>query len=159
MISLRRILVPIDFGEHSQNALNYGAALADKFRAEVTLLHVVPEPPLVMPDAVMAVPVPGPQLDELRADAQAALDRLLKDPRLDGLAARTELGFGDPVEEILRVAAERTTDLIVIGTHGYTGLTHLLTGSTAEKVVRRAPCPVLTVHHPEHEFVTPDETE
>jgi nucleotide-binding universal stress UspA family protein len=151
--------VPTDFGEHSQNALNYGAALADKFRAELTVLHVVPEAPLVLPDTVLAVPPPAPPTDQLRADAQAALDRLTRDPRLDGLAVHTALAQGDPVEEVLRFAAERTIDLIVIGTHGYTGLTHLLTGSTAEKVVRRAPCPVLTVHHPEHEFVTPDEEE
>jgi nucleotide-binding universal stress UspA family protein len=159
VIDLRRILVPTDFGEHSRNALNYGAALADKFRAALTLLHVLPYDVLVPPDPMLAAPVPVPPPVGQEDDARAALDRLRADPKLDGLDVATEVVRGDPAEEIVRYARQREIDLIVLGTHGHTGLAHLLTGSTAERVVRRAPCPVLTVHHPEHEFVVPDEGE
>ena len=68
---------------------------------------------------------------------------------------QTEVGVRAPFTEIIRFAKDKDIDLIVMGTHGHTGLAHVLLGSVAEKVVRKAPCPVLTVRHPEHEFVHP----
>ena len=90
-----------------------------------------------------------------RAAARTALDRVVQDLRLPGVAIHPDVAEGIPAEEILRAARDKDVDLIVMGTHGRTGLAHVFMGSIAEKVVRRAPCPVLTVRHPEHEFVMP----
>jgi nucleotide-binding universal stress UspA family protein len=86
---------------------------------------------------------------------QDAFDRLIKDNRLERFQIHRDVREGTPFYEIVRYAKEQNIDLIIMGTHGHTGLTHMLLGSVTEKVVRKAPCPVLTVRHPEHEFVHP----
>jgi nucleotide-binding universal stress UspA family protein len=154
MIDLRRILVPTDFSKSSQNALTYGVAFAARFGAELYLLHVVQDLALFIPEAVMVPPV-VPPVEQFVSAARLALQRAVGDLDLSEVRITPEVAEGAPFEEIIRFARERDIDLIVMGTHGHTGLAHILMGSVAEKVVRRAPCPVLTVRHPEHEFVHP----
>ena len=155
MIDLHRILVPTDFGKSSENAVKYAAAFAEKFGAELCVLHVVQDLALFIPEAVLITPMLTPPIEQFKAAAQAALDKVVKDMNLTGLNVQTEIAEGVPFAEIIRAAREKNVDLIVMGTHGHTGLAHVLLGSVAEKVVRTAPCPVLTVRHPEHEFVHP----
>jgi nucleotide-binding universal stress UspA family protein len=155
MIDLHRILVPTDFSKHSQNALSYGAAFAEKFGATLYLLHVVKDLALFIPDAITVTPPISPPVDQLTAAVRGALDRLIADNQLGRLGARAEVREGSPFYEIIRFARDQNIDLIVMGTHGHSGLAHVLMGSVTEKVVRKAPCPVLTVRHPEHEFVHP----
>jgi universal stress protein A len=155
MIDLRRILVPTDFSEHSRHALSYGIALAEKFGAELHLLHVFQELSVYQPDAVTAGPPLVPPVGALAAAGRAALEKLMEDERLARVQVHAEVREGPPVEEIVDYAHEHAIDLIVIATHGRGWLAHLLMGSVAEKVVRKAPCPVMAVHLPEHEFVKP----
>lgn len=140
MLPIRKILVPTDFSEHSRAAFDLACALARDYGAELLVLHVYRPPQVYAPDGI-AVIVPEQPLD---LQAQLALVRPA-DPqvKVDHLLVE-----GDPVEEILRVAGDRRCDLIVMGTHGTTGLARLLMGSVAESVVRRAPCPVLTIRNP-----------
>lgn len=155
MIDLHRILVPTDFSKHSLYALTYAVALAERFDAELCLLHVVQDLAVLIPDMIAVGPPVAPTVADLTAGVQGAFDRLVAEHRLDRFRLRRELREGDPPAEIVRFASEAEVDLVVMATHGYSGLTHALLGSVAERVVRKAPCPVLTVRHPEHEFVRP----
>jgi nucleotide-binding universal stress UspA family protein len=154
VISLRRILVPTDFGEPSGKALLYARALGQAFGAALHVLHVV-EDPYIVGAAVHGYLAAVPDLrDRALADGQRRLEEALpaaeRGPSLEALVR-----MGNPCEEILRYARDKDAGLIVMGTHGRSGVAHLLLGSVAEKVVRSAPCPVLTVRHPEHDFVRP----
>ena len=155
MIDLRRILVPTDFSEHSRHALMYGLAFAEKFGAELFLLHVFQDLTIYQPDAVLVGPPVVPPIEELTAAARAALDKVIRDQRLEHVQVHAEVREGSPVEEIVQFAQDKAIDLIVVATHGRGWLAHVLLGSTAEKVVRKAPCPVMAVHLQEHEFVKP----
>lgn len=155
MIDLHRILVPTDFSKHSENALAYAAAFAEKFDAELFLLHVVQDLALFVPEALTAAPPVTPPVEQLTAAVREALDRLIDSNHLRRFTVHTEVREGSPFYEIVRFAKEQEIDLIIMGTHGRAGLVHVLLGSVAEKVVRKSPCPVLTVRHPEHEFVHP----
>jgi nucleotide-binding universal stress UspA family protein len=155
MIDLHRILVPTDFSKFSANALTYGAAFAEKFGAELYLLHVVQDLALFIPEAVLVVPPVLPPVEQFLSAARVALDRVIAGLNLPGVTVHPAVAEGTPFDEIIRFAREKDVDLIVMGTHGHTGLAHILMGSVAEKVVRKAPCPVLSVRHPEHEFVHP----
>jgi nucleotide-binding universal stress UspA family protein len=150
MIKLERILIPTDFSEYSKQASKYACELAGRFTAELHLLHVVQ--PIILsesggllpPDVVIGEEGPRKALEEL------------KEPGFDQ-AARVirEIRTGTPFVEIVRYARDNDIDLIVMGTHGRSGLIHALMGSVAEKVVRKAPCPVLTVRPEGHQFVMP----
>jgi nucleotide-binding universal stress UspA family protein len=153
MINLKRILVPTDFSEHSRNALRYGAAFADRFGAEIHLLHVFQDLALSQPEAVTVGPPIMAPIEQFMASAQASLERLIQENKLSGLTIHPEVRAGTPFEEIIQFAVDKDIDLIVMGTHGRGWLAHVLLGSVTEKVVRKAPCPVLTVRHHEHEFV------
>jgi nucleotide-binding universal stress UspA family protein len=155
MIELRRILVPTDFSKYSRAALTYAAAFADRFGAELCLLHVVQNLAPVLPDMLMVSPSALPTPEQYTPAVEAGFDRLVAEGGLAHLAVRRATREGTPFYEIIRFAREDATDLIVMGTHGHSGLAHVLLGSVTEKVVRKAPCPVLTVRHPEHEFVHP----
>jgi nucleotide-binding universal stress UspA family protein len=153
MINLKRILVPTDFSNYSQSALRYGAAFADKFGAELYLLHVFQDLAVSQPEAVtVGSPIVAP-LEQFMAAAQTSLERLIQASNLSGLQVHPEVRAGAPFDEIVQFATDKDIDLIVMGTHGRGWLAHVLLGSVTEKVVRKAPCPVLTVRHPEHEFV------
>src|SRR5437660_183779 len=148
MLTIRRILAPTDFSDAATPAVRYAAELADKFAAELVLLHVVQDLALVLPDAVMPTPLPAADLDQLTASAKAGLANSVTRLDLARLNPRTEVRFGSPAAEIDEAAKELAADLIVVSTHGRTGLAHLLLGSVAEKVIRYAPCPVLVVRPP-----------
>jgi universal stress protein A len=153
MIEIKRILVPTDFSEHSEKALRYGIALAEKFGAELYLLHICQDLAVYQPDAITVAPPVVPPVEELTAAARATLDRLIVEHHLENKTVHAEVIEGPPVEEIVDYAHDNKIDLIVIATHGRGWFAHLLLGSVAEKVVRKAPCPVMAVHLTEHEFL------
>jgi nucleotide-binding universal stress UspA family protein len=155
MIDLHRILVPTDFSKYSHHALTYAAAFAEKFGAELYLLHVVQDLAVFIPDMITVAPPVLPTVKQLTEAVYAAFDRLIEEQQLQQLDIHREVREGSPFYEIVRFASEENIDLIVLGTHGHTGLAHVLLGSVTEKVVRKSPCPVLTVRDPEHEFVHP----
>lgn len=157
MITLKRILVPTDFSETSDAALAYGRALARTFGASVDVVHVAENifTRAFAGEGYVAI-VPELQAD-LERSARDRLDQLLIDndePKLD--TKGVVLTSNATALEIVTYAKSRGIDLIVMGTHGRSGVAHVFMGSVAERVVRTAPCPVLTVRHPEHEFVLPD---
>jgi universal stress protein A len=148
MIAIRRILAPTDFSDSSTPAVRYAAELAQKFDAELTLLHVVQDLTLVVPDVMMPTPITTPALADMVEGARAGLATFIDTLGLRGLTPRTEVRMGAPAAEIVSAAADLKADLLCIGTHGRTGLAHFLLGSVAERIVRHAPCPVLTVRPP-----------
>jgi nucleotide-binding universal stress UspA family protein len=141
MLAIHTILHPTDFSERSQHAFGLACALTRDYGARLIVLHVAEAPPVVYGEGLVP-----PNPEELRVAAQRQLDQL-QVPHANVRAER-RLGQGDVVTEILRVAQEVNADLIVMGTHGRTGLGRLLMGSVAELVVRKAACPVLTVKTP-----------
>jgi nucleotide-binding universal stress UspA family protein len=145
MISIKRILAPVDFSPCSDKALAYAAELAEKFQAELICVYVVPDLTTAMPDAIMPVPIAAPDMDEILKSARQAVTKLMTDKNLSRLNPRGDVRVGHAAKEIVDAAKESKVDLIVIGTHGRGGLAHLLLGSVAEKVIRTAPCPTLTV--------------
>ncbi len=154
VITLRRILVPIDFSPHSEQALKYAVALAEKFEAQLFLVHAFQDLTIYQTEVVSGAPPIMPPVAQLTASARGDMDRLVEEKQLQRFNAQTQIVEGAPVEEIVDHAKEKDIDLIVMGTHGRGWLAHALMGSVAEKVVRKAPCPVLTVRLAEHEFVS-----
>jgi len=156
MISLKKVLVPVDFSDTSDVALRYGKALAGAFGASLHVIHVVQEP-YAQPWAVEAY---GFSMATLQEDwikeANTKLESVLTADDRRALKATATTILGHPVSEILRFATDERVELIVMGTHGRGPLGHMVMGSVAERVVRHAPCPVLTVHEAEREFVIPD---
>jgi nucleotide-binding universal stress UspA family protein len=151
MIKLQNILVPTDFSECSDAALRYGLELARAFNANLHVLHVVQDP-YTQPWAAEAFPA---AIGDLLTDWQKQSEKRLLEsiPVADRRRVKVSCSIASPYGEILRYAVNDKIDLIVMGTHGRGPLAHMLLGSVAEKVVRRAPCPVLTVRHPQHDFV------
>jgi universal stress protein A len=143
-LKLSRILVPLDFSGKSRQALDFAVPLAEEYEGKILLIHVV-EP------AYTAAPFPG-EMGGLAADSRIAveaskemLSALARELVPRELFGKTMVRIGPAYHEIIEAADELEADLIVIATHGYTGLKHVLLGSTAERVVRHAHCPVLTV--------------
>jgi nucleotide-binding universal stress UspA family protein len=155
MIKLDRILVPTDLSEFSKHAMRYGCEFANRFNAELHLLNIVQDVVAMVPEPGMAFPAPGEYLQELQQASTKALAELPDPTWLRGVNVVRHVRVGTPFLEIVRYAKETGIDLIVIGTHGRSGLAHVLLGSTAEKVVRKSPCPVLTVRPEGHDFVMP----
>lgn len=151
-ISLRRIMVPLDFSEPSKNALRYAVSFAKHFGAELVLVYVIE--PMVYPPDFSFGQVGIPNIEkELRERGQKELGRLIQADVAGQVVARSVIRTGKPFLEIINLARKEDVDLIIIATHGHTGVEHIIFGSTAEKVVRKAPCPVLVVRSPEHEFI------
>ena len=145
MISIRRILVPTDFSDCALPAVRYAAELADKFSAELILLHVVPDAVLALPDAVMPTPAPVADLHDLTESGKQGLANLIAAEKLEARRPRSEVRIGSPATEIVAAAKDLHADLVCVATHGRGGLARVILGSVAEMVVRQAPCPVLTV--------------
>jgi universal stress protein A len=149
-VTIRRILFATDFSEPARGAQQYAITMAETFSAELHALHVVPELILPATDSytVWALPEGG-----MKAQLDAAERQLQKE--IGSIAATHQVVVGFPIEEIMKYANDHEIDLIVVGTHGHTGLAHLLMGSVAEKLVRLSTCPVLTVHPKGHPFLVP----
>lgn len=157
MIQLNRILVPTDFSEFSRPALEYACAIAARFEAELHLLHVTADPAMIVPEAAaFSVESMQAQAEAQTKEAQKQLAELPGGGWDNGRPIIREVRTGAAFLEILDYAKTQNIDLIVIGTHGRSGLMHVLMGSVAEKVVRKSPCPVLTVKPEGHQFVTPE---
>ncbi|HZR78416.1 MAG TPA: universal stress protein [Chthoniobacterales bacterium] len=151
-INLKRILVPVDFSPLSKKAMLYAARLAQQFSAEINLLHVVePEIPPAFDGYMIAMPPMTNGSSAARSGQMKALVNATRNAGVARVSATVRCGIASI--DIVEAAKEFDVDLIVIATHGYTGWKHFAIGSTAERVVRAAPCPVLVVREKEHEFV------
>lgn len=145
MIQLNRILLPTDFSEYSKEASNFACEFVDRFGAELHLLHVLQDVSTAVPDMEMATSLWGDYMQELARSSELALADFLDSKWEQGKSIVRSVREGAPFVEVIRYARENDIDLIVMGTHGRSGLAHALLGSVAEKVVRKGPCPVLTV--------------
>lgn len=159
MIKMNNVLVATDFSDASEPALVYGREFARTFGATLHVLHVIENPMLWAGPEAAAVDFARLQA-ELEAGAQATLDRTVTDEDRAQLKAVTVVRTGrSAANEIAGYARAASIDMILMGTHGRGMVRHLLMGSVAEKVVRIAPCPVLTVRSHEHDFIQPDALE
>jgi nucleotide-binding universal stress UspA family protein len=158
MIAVKNILVPTDFSDFSRHALDYALTFAKTFGAKIILLHVTPEREL---DAIQQVSPyfdPGKLegfLEQRQLEDRKRLDEFIPSESKKGIEVETIHKVGNPFIEIIRTAKEKKVDLIVMTTHGRSGLSHTLFGSVAEKVVRKSTCPVLSIRPPEHKFAMP----
>lgn len=154
MIQINKILVATDFSDHSAIALKYAEEFAKAFQAEVLLCNVVEEAGMLS-----QIPPGGegyfpPNMDEIRqANAEKQCAEQLAETSIE--KHRVVVPIGNPFVEVVQLAESENVDLIIVGTHGRGAIAHMLLGSVAEKIVRKAPCPVLTVREGEHEFVMP----
>ena len=161
MIELKRILLPTDFSEQSLAAKGYACALAEQFGAELHLLNVVHDLASEVPEFGMGLAFPGfvenlpGRMEDLEREAIGRIAKVLDAAWEQGRRVVLATKRGTPFLEILRYAREHEIDLIVLGTHGRSGLAHALMGSVAERVVRKATCPVLTVRPSGHQFRMP----
>lgn len=149
-----RILFATDFSEDSEYALGYAQEIATRFSCEIVVLHVAqPLPPLILgePETALDAGTINQIVEEQRLLAVRELDKRVERLRQAGLRARSIVRIGAPFLEIAGAAKTEKADLIVLATHGRGGLAHVLLGSVAERVVRKAPCPVLTVRHPDRD--------
>jgi nucleotide-binding universal stress UspA family protein len=146
-MSTQHFLVPTDFSAYADQALDYAIALAGKLPARLTLLHVVHSVPLWV-EGDMGRALPDVYLRQLEAQAQQELEQRQQRLQAAGVQGTILLVHGMPFQRIIDLARDQQIDLIIMGTHGRTGLQHVLLGSVAEKVVRLAPCPVLIVRQP-----------
>ncbi len=153
MINIKNILCPIDYSVYSEMALKYAIEFAEKYQAKLYLIHVLDIRiyDIGDPDLYNVTMVDTETIDKLR-------ERLLKCVNEDTkgrISVEAIIIQGVPFAEIIKASRDYKIDLIVLGTHGRTGLSHAIMGSVAEKVVRKASCPVLTIRHPEHDFIMP----
>ncbi len=155
MIKPKKILFPTDFSETSQEAAKYAVSYAQEFGSKVYVLHIVNEKiiseGLNLPRLISVEDLEA----EMTKEAKKRLQLFLGEEEAEGIDFETVIKRGVPFLEIIRFAKENDIDLIVIGTHGRSGFEHIIFGSTAEKVVRKAPCPVLSVRPSQREFVMP----
>ncbi len=154
MIDLQRILLPTDFSDNAAEAQKYACEFADRFGSELHLLHVLEVHVDPTPQFGMGLALPS-HMEESTKAAENQLAALLPAAWASMHEVVRATMHGSPFVEIVRYARQQNIDLIVMGTHGRTGLAHVLTGSVAERVVRKAPCPVLTVRPEGHQFVMP----
>ena len=149
MIPLKRILLPTDFSNNAKSAQDYACELADQFGAQLHVLTVVQDAALILPETGMFLTLPLPSVQEIVDSAEKELQNVL-DP---AWASRHDVVLrvlvGTPFVEIVRYSQDQHIDMIVMGTHGRTGLNHVMLGSVAERVLRKSACPVLTVRSPE----------
>ena len=150
-LKLTSILVPTDFSAESKKALAYAVAFARQFDARLTLLYVIE--PVATPDFAKAFPLTM-ENDQISAQCKRELQHIVRDSGIEEeMVEKILVRYGRSYNEITDAARTLKSDLIIISTHGYTGLKHAFLGSTTERVVRHAKCPVLVVRPGEHEFV------
>ena len=152
MISLKKILCPIDHSDCSKEALKYAVSFAMKDEAKLYLLHIIDIRSFNESLDAMSIQIPDEEtLEQLRIKLLDCIpEEIREDMNVEAIVVQ-----GVPFAEIISTAREKEIDMIVIGSHGRTGISHMMLGSVSEKVVRKAPCPVLTVRQPGHEFVMP----
>lgn len=153
MKTFRRILLSTDFSETAACATEMAIMMAKTFNATLDVLHVMESEIPMISDGM--VYLPPNYFEELEKQAAEKLEDVIPREDRDKMAVTLALRSGSPFVEIIRYAREQKMDLIVMGTHGRGAVAHVLMGNVAEKVVRKANCPVLTVKHPQHEFVMP----
>jgi len=154
MVAFKKIVVTTDFSEYSLRAIDYGVEIAAKFESELTVAYVV-EPLLQAADLTWTT-VDFEEVNKAHSEmAERELKRIVEERIPRGIRCDTVLLVGKPFVEILKYAKNEKVDLLVMATHGRGAISHLLMGSTAEKVVRKASCPVLTVKNPKHVFAMP----
>lgn len=147
MKPFEKILIAIDFSENSEQAFEYALTLAKQFKSELTIMHVINEP--VDLRGFYVPHISFEQLEkEIEEGAQKMMEKFCQTKLADFGNYTTSIVSGIPYEEIIKKAADSNSSLIVLGTHGRTGLDHIIFGSTAERVVRSAACPVLTIRMP-----------
>lgn len=155
MAEIKKILYATDFSDLSAYAMDYAVYLARTCSAELHCLHVVDDSYQYWVSLEATTIPAGPTVEQLAAAAGKQLDAFLAERAPSDLPVTKTILRGRPFVEIIRHARSRNMDLIVMGTHGRTGLSHVLMGSVAEKVARKSPCPVLTIRHPEQAFEMP----
>ena len=144
----KKILVPVDFSDFSQDALKAAAEIAELRHANLTVMHVMVEPQASIPYEVY---IDWPKVkNDMKVDAEKLLGEITDKAGINGMTERV-LVWGEPVTVITEAAQNENFDLIVMATHGRTGLTRLFLGSVAEKVIRHSPCPVLVMRGNEYE--------
>jgi nucleotide-binding universal stress UspA family protein len=149
VVDIKRILATTDFSTHSEHAVRFACGLAERLGAELHLINVLSDIIPAGPDPLL-MPVMPPQFyEENEERARETLKTLLKPAWGKPCSVATAARWGSPVEAIVDYAKEMEIELIVIATHGRTGLSHVLLGSVAERIVREAPCPVLTLRDPQ----------
>ena len=157
MLKLKKILYPTDFSEYSLTALQYAVSITKQNDAELYCLHVVdmPQEEYLTQEYMVPLNVPHVPEDKVLRTARARMKRFEAENLSEIEKVTSRVLVGVPFVEIIRYAREQSIDLIVIGTHGHSAIAAMLLGTVAEKVVRKAPCPVLTVRHPQHKFEMP----
>lgn len=142
-----KILIAVDFSENSDYAFDYALTMAKQFNSELTIMHVINEP--IDLRGFYVPHISFEQLEkEIEAGATGMMEKFCQEKMADFSGFKTCIVSGIPYEEIIRKAREIDASLIVLGTHGRTGLDHIIFGSTAERVVRGSSCPVLSIHLP-----------
>ncbi len=155
MIKIEKILFPTDFSEHSKHAFSYALSFAKEYGARLYMLHVVEDVQYLANAYMFDVPIMPSFADMEQSrlkEMQEFIDREAAD---SSISIEKMIKHGRPFIEIIQTARDENVDLIVIATHGRSGLEHVFFGSTAEKVVRKAPCPVLSIRMPGHGFIMP----
>jgi nucleotide-binding universal stress UspA family protein len=151
MLEIRTILAPTDFSHHAGEALRYACGLAERFGAALHLLHVLPDVVVpVGPDPSLISTFPPEYYEESEARSQEALAKVLDTSWGTAPSVQRAVRWGDAVDGIVAYAGDHRIGLIVIATHGRSGFSHALLGSVAERIVREAPCPVLTIRNREY---------
>jgi nucleotide-binding universal stress UspA family protein len=145
-----KILIPTDFSQCAEKAMQYGFTLAQRLGASVVLLNSYIVPMYPEPESEMMGPDRPTLVAQTAAEARSELEAARQRLAPQGLLVETRAAEGMPAEAIVAAAKEEGCEMIVMGTHGRTGFKHLMLGSVAEQVVRAAPCPVLTVRAAEH---------
>jgi universal stress protein A len=143
-MNIRHILAPTDFSDYSKKAISDAFELARTFGAKLSLLHVIEAPPYPI-EGFAPSAVGADLLGDLERRASTELAQVLPDAQEATVEVTRAVAIGSPSQKIVETAEAEHVDLIVMATHGRTGLSHLLIGSVAERVVRTAPCPVLTI--------------
>ena len=153
-MEFKKILFTTDFSESSQFALPYAVDIATKYKAQLVLVHVIE--PIVTPVDFAWGTYNYPDIEkQVNTYAEDSLKKIVEENIPPSLNTEVVILYGKPWREVVTYAKETGNDLIVIATHGLSGLSHAIYGSTAEKVIRKAPCPVLTIRHPDVRFEEP----